>query len=110
MIKNFIAQTQKTVIANKKKFCGIVVLAAMSGMLAVGVHAMFQVRGVVTGVDNNSITIANFFRTQTIDLTGAPVNIANFKIGDKVKIQKNLHGNVLYARNASDKDGEHDDE
>jgi hypothetical protein len=110
VIKTFIAQVKNTVVTHKKKFCGIIVLAAVIGMLAFGAHAMFQVRGVVTDVGNNSITVANFFQTQTVDLTGSPVNIANIKIGDKVKIQKNLHGNVLYARTSSDKDGEHEDD
>ncbi|BBB92561.1 MAG TPA: hypothetical protein PKA28_03960 [Methylomusa anaerophila] len=110
MIKTFIAQAKNTVVANKKKLYGIVVLAALIGILTVGAHAMFQVRGVVTGVGNNSITVANFFRTQTVDLTGSTVNTANIKIGDKVKIQKDLHGNVLYARTSLDKDGEHDDD
>ncbi len=110
MIKTLIAQVKNTVVANKKKLCGIVVLAALIGVLAVGAQAMFQVRGVVTGIGNNGITVANFFRTQTVDLTGSAVNIANIKIGDKVKIQKDIHGNVLYARTASDKDGEHDDD
>ncbi|HMM22492.1 MAG TPA: hypothetical protein PKA10_17355 [Selenomonadales bacterium] len=110
MIKTFIALAKNIMAAHKKKLYGIVVLGAMIGVLAAGAHAMFQVRGVVTGVSNNSITVANFFRTQTVDLTGAPIDITNIKIGDKVKIQKNLQGNVLYARTASDKDGEHDDD
>lgn len=110
MIKTFITLAKNIMAAHKKKLYGIVVLAAMMGVLAAGAHATFQVRGVVTGVSNNGITVANFFRTQTVDLTGAPIDITNIKIGDKVKIQKNLQGNVLYARTASDKDGEHDDD
>lgn len=110
MIKAFISEARNTLVIHKKKACGVVVLAALLGMLSVGAHAMFQVRGVVTGVGSNSITVANFFRTQTVDLTGSPVNAAKIKIGDKVKIQKNLQGNILYARTASGKDREHDDD
>lgn len=110
MIKCFIAQAENIVVAHKKKFYGIVVLSAILGIFAVSAHVMFQVRGVVTSVSNNSITVANFLRTQTVDFSGSAVNIATIKVGDKVKIQKNLHGNILYARTDSDKDGEHDDD
>lgn len=110
MIKAFIAMIGNTLVTHKKKVCGVVVLAALVGTLSVGAHAMFQVRGVVTGVGNNSITVANFFRTQTVDLTGSPVHAATIKVGDKVKIQKNLQGNVIYARTASSKDRDHDDD
>jgi hypothetical protein len=110
MIKYLATQVQNIVLAHKKKLYGIVVLAAMLGIFAVGAHVMFQVRGVVTSVGNNNITVANFFRTQTVDLSGSAVNIADIKIGDKVKVQKNLYGNILYARIASDKDRAHDDD
>lgn len=110
MINNFIACSKNTLVAHKKKVCGVVVLTAMIGMLAAGAHAMFRVSGVVTGVGSNSITVGNFFRTQTVDLTDSPVNIAKIKVGDRIKIQKNLQGNVLYARTHLDRDHEYDDD
>jgi hypothetical protein len=107
MIKTLVAQAKNTLLAHKKALGSVVVLVVLLGVLSVGAHAMFQVRGVVTGVSNNSIAVADFFRTQTVDLTGSPVNAANIKIGDKVKIQKNLQGNILYVRTYSEKDDEH---
>lgn len=108
MIKTLVTHTKNTFLAHKKAVCSVVVLAAMLGALSIGAHAMFQVRGVVTGVGNNSITVANFFRTQTVDITGAPVNVANIKIGDEVKIKKNLQGDVLTVWTTSGKHGKHD--
>ncbi|MBP2664050.1 MAG: hypothetical protein H6Q71_1998 [Firmicutes bacterium] len=73
------------------------VALALVAVMSAGAHAMFRVQGVVTAVDNNNITVANFFRSQTIDLSGASVNIDGIKPGDKIRIQKNLQGNVLYV-------------
>lgn len=110
MIKSLFSQVKNTLVVHKKKICSVLILVAILGVMSAGAHAMFTVSGVVTGVGNNSITVANFFRTQTVDLTGAPVNVANIKIGDRVKILKNLQGNVLYARTNSTKDDEHEHE
>lgn len=108
MGKDFFIQAKNTLVVYKKKILSIVVLMAVIGGISVGAHAMFQVRGVVTEVANNSITVANFFRTQTVDLTGSSVIVATIKPGDKVKIQKNLQGNILYVRTSANKeDGQH---
>ena len=66
-------------VVHKKKFSRVLVV--LLGVLSAGAHAIFHVRGVATGVGNNSITVANFLRTQTVDLTGSPVNIANITLG-----------------------------
>jgi hypothetical protein len=106
MGKDCLMQVKNTLIVYKKKIWSIVILAAIFGIISVGAHAMFQVRGVVTGVDNNSITVANFFRTQTVDMTGSSVNISAIKPGDRIKIQKNLQGNILYVRTSTFKEDE----
>lgn len=106
MGKDFLVQAKNTWVVYKKKIWSIVILMAIVGGLSVGAHAMFQVRGVVTGVDNNSITVANFFRTQTVDLTSSSINVSSIKPGDRVKIQKNLQGNVLSVRTSAFKDDE----
>lgn len=108
MIKTFFVHAQSTWAAHKKKICGGIVLVALLGALSVGAHAMFRVSGVVTAVGTNSITVANFFRTQTVDLAGSPVSTVNIKVGDKVKLQKNLQGDVIYARTYAAKDGDHE--
>ncbi len=108
MMNKFLAQAKNTLAANKKKIYGLIVLVALLGALSAGAHAMFRVNGVVTAVGTNSITVADFFRTQTVDLTGSPVNAGTIKVGDRVKIQKNLQGNVIYARAYTAKDGEHE--
>lgn len=97
-IKEYMACGQNILAVNKKKICGVIVLCAVVGSVGAGAHAMFKVSGVVTAVEPNQLSVANFFRTQTVDLTGAPVNVNNIKIGDRVKIQKNLQGQVLYLR------------
>ena len=110
MNKDFPVHIKNTLAAHKKKLCGILVIVALLGVFAAGAHAMFRVNGVVTGVGNNSITVANFFRTQTVDLTGSAVNVAHIKIGDRIKIYKNLQGSVYYARTSSDKHHKHNDD
>jgi hypothetical protein len=107
MMKAFAIQCKNALVAHKKKVVGIVVLVVLLGAFAAGTRAMFRVSGVVTEVGNNSITVTNFFRTQTVDLTGAPVNATQIKIGDRVKIQKNIQGNILYVRTYSANNEEH---
>lgn len=90
-IKNFCS-------AHQKKIRNGVLLAVLLGMIFVGAQAMFQVKGVVTGIDGSQVTVSNFLRTQTVELAGAPVAAADIKVGDRIKIQKNLQGDILYAK------------
>ena len=90
-IKNFCS-------AHQKKIRNGVLLAVLLGMIFVGAQAMFQVKGVVTGIDGSQVTVSNFLRTQTVELAGAPVLAADIKVGDRIKIQKNLQGDILYAK------------
>jgi hypothetical protein len=110
MVKIFLVQAKNTLAAHKKKIYGLIVLVTLLGAVSAGAHAMFKVSGVVTAVGTNSIIVANFFRTQTVDLTGSPVNADTLKVGDRVKILKNLQGNVIYARAHAEKDDEHEHE
>lgn len=91
---------------HKRQIYRIVILVALLAIFAAGVRTMFRVEGVVTGIDNSSITVTDFFRTQTVDLTGSPMNAATIKVGDKIRIQKNLQGNVLYITTDSLHHGE----
>jgi hypothetical protein len=108
MMKACISQTRRILISNKKKIYTAVVLALLLSAISAGVYAMFRVNGVVTVVDNNNVTVANFFTTQTVDLTGSPVNINNIKIGDHIKIQKNLQGRVLYVKSYAMRNHDHE--
>jgi len=97
MIKEYFTTTKEMLQRHKKKLGALVVAVLLVTALSAGAHAMFHIQGIVTGVDTNKVTVANFFWSQTVDLTGAPVNIAAIKPGDRILIQKNLQGNVLYA-------------
>lgn len=98
MIKKNIAQIKQTFIIHKKKILAVSVAGILLFTVAAGAWSMFHVRGVVTGVDKNSITVANFFRTQKVDLAQSPADFDRIKPGDIVKIQKNIQGNVLYIK------------
>ncbi len=102
-IKNFCS-------VHKKKFRNAVLLAVFLGMAVVGAQAMFQVKGVVTAVDGSQVTVSSFLRTQTVELAGAPVAAADIKVGDRIKIQKNLQGDILYAKFSQSKNSGHDDD
>ena len=95
---------------HKKKLRNGVLLAVFLGVAFVGAQAMFQVKGVVTGIDGSQVTVSNFLRTQTVELAGAPVAAADIKVGDRIKIQKNLQGDILYAKFSQPKNNEHDKE
>lgn len=97
MTKECFTTTKEMLQRHKKKLGGLAAAVLLVTVLSAGAHAMFRIQGVVTGVDTNRVTVANFLWSQTVDLTGAPVNIAAIKPGDRILIQKNLQGNVLYA-------------
>ena len=99
-ITECVAQGKSILAAHKKKICGAVVLCAVAGSVGAGTNAMFKVSGVVTSVEKNQLAVTDFFRTQTVDLTGAPVNADKVQVGDRVKIRKNLQGQVLSLHTA----------
>ncbi|VBB09376.1 Hypothetical protein LUCI_4666 [Lucifera butyrica] len=107
MFKDFLLQIKNGLIVYKKKILLAVLLIVILGVLGAGFRSMFQVRGVVTAVDNSQVTVASFFRTQTIDLTGAPVDLAKIKPGERILIQKNIQGQILYVRVHSSEEREH---
>ncbi|KAB2951519.1 hypothetical protein F9B85_11980 [Heliorestis acidaminivorans] len=90
-------KTKDILQAHKKKLIGIVIVIVLLSAASAGFQAIFQVKGVVTNVTESRITVANFFRTQTINLTGVPVNTTTIQLGDRAFIQKNLQGNILYV-------------
>jgi hypothetical protein len=107
---NYIAEIKKHWENHKQKVCIFIAVLVLMAATSAGVHAMFRVDGVVTGVDNSSITVTDFFRTQTIDLVGSPFNTATIKLGERIRIQKNLQGNVLYLTTSDLPHGERHEE
>jgi hypothetical protein len=105
-MKDLLSKIQTEMHKHKKALgvalSGVLVLA----ILSVSFHAIFEVEGVVTAKTNHSITVANFFRTQTVSISGAPVDISTIKTGQEVQIHKSLQGKVLFIR-VADRDHEH---
>lgn len=97
MDSNCMAEAKRHWANQKRQVYGIIIAIAMIMAITTGVHAMFRVEGVVTGIDHSNVTVTSFFRTQTVDLAGSPFDAANIKLGEKIGIQKNLQGNVLYV-------------
>jgi hypothetical protein len=108
MCKKCITEIRSILVAHKKKIWSMVIVVILLAALSAGAHAMFRVEGIVTAIDNNHVTVANFFRTQTIDLTGVPANITTIRLGDKITIQKTLQGNILYIKTHSSHNQEHE--
>ncbi len=101
MIGKFISRLAE----HKRKIGGIVAALVCVGVLNVAAHAMFSVQGIVKGVEGSQVTVADFFRTQTIDLSGSAPNMAAIKPGERIFIQKNLQGEVLYVSLAKERHG-----
>lgn len=97
MSKESLAAAKDTYRKNKRTIKGLVITVALVAVLSASAHALFRIQGVVTGVDNNNVTVANFFWSRTVDLSGTPFNAAGIRPGDRIMIQKNLQGNVLYV-------------
>jgi hypothetical protein len=97
-MKEFLSKIQTEMRKHKKALCVALGAVLVLSILSVGFHAIFEVEGVVTAKTNQSITVANFFRTQTINLSGAPVDISTIKTGQEIQIHKNLQGEVLSIR------------
>ncbi|WP_346356075.1 hypothetical protein [Azotosporobacter soli] len=101
-----IKETISRLAEHKRKIWGVVIVLIFVGVLNVAAHAMFRVQGVVKGVEGSQVTVADFFRTQTLDLSGAAVNMAAIKPGERIFVQKNLQGEVLYVSVAKERHGQ----
>jgi len=95
-------KTKNIIQANHKKllvgFGWLIILAA----LGVGFHVMYDMEGIVTAKNGQCITVADFLRTETVDLKGTGVDPAVIKIGDRVDIHKNIQGKVIWVRAEAD--------
>lgn len=95
-------------VFNKKTFKIAVAIIVLVVVLKVGFSLMFEVNGVVRKVNGSNITVANFFTTQTVNAGDYPLSGININVGDRIKITKNLSGQVLYIRDGSEKRGFND--
>jgi hypothetical protein len=105
-IKNFFQSERLRSLTNKffnkKTFKIAVAIIAVVVVLRIGFCALFEVNGVVRKVDGNNITVANFFITQTVNTGDYPVNSNTIKVGDRIKITKNIQGEVLSIRDGNE--------
>jgi len=98
VIKERLPEGKDRLKKNRKRIGAAILAVVILGAVSAGACALFQVKGVVTSVGDHSVTVANFLGTQTIDLTGAPLKAANIKVGDRIKIRKNLQGDIVYVK------------
>lgn len=92
-------------VFNKKVFKAGVIIIVLAVVLRIGFSLLFEVQGVVSKVDGNNITVANFFNTQTINTGSYPVDNNKIKVGDRIEITKSIQGQVLSIRGGNEGKG-----
>lgn len=82
-------------VLNKKVIITAIVLVVLITALRIAFSLMFEVKGTVLKVEGNNIVVANFLYTKTVDTEDLQVVTNKIQVGEKVKITKNLYGNVI---------------
>lgn len=82
-------------ILNKKVIITAIVFVVLITALRIAFSLIFEVKGTVLKVDGNNIEVANFLYTKTVNTGELQVDSNNIQVGEKVKITKNLYGNVI---------------
>lgn len=90
-------------VFNKRTFKVGTAIIIVVVVLRIGFSLLFEVNGVVTKVNGNNITVANFFTTQTINTGDYPVDSNIIKVGDRIEITKNIQGQVLSIKDRNRK-------
>lgn len=90
-------------VFTKNKIRAIIVIVVVVGALHLGYSLMFRVNGIVRKVDANTITVANFFNTQTINTGDYQIDTTKIIVGERVEVIKNLSGQVLEIRGGNRK-------
>jgi hypothetical protein len=88
-------------VFSKKNFKIALVIIVIAVILRIGFNMLFEVNGIVRKVNGNNITVANFFTTQTINAGDYPVNSNRIRVGDRIKIIKNIQGQVLFIKDGN---------
>lgn len=89
--------------AFKKVFRKKVIIIAVSALvlilaLRIAFSLMFEVKGVVKKVDGKSIVVVNFLTTKTVNTGDYPIDGSKIQVGERVKILKNLSGDIVSIR------------
>jgi hypothetical protein len=85
-------------VFNKKTISGVLVIIVVCAALRIGFLCLFEVHGTVQKVDGSKITVANILTTQTIDVGEYPITSMGIVPGDRIKITKNLSGQIISVR------------
>lgn len=85
-------------VFNKKTLVAAAVVVVIAVALRITFFALFIVEGVVNKVDGSKITVVNFLTTKTVDIGTFQTTSNSIQIGDKIKIVKNLSGEVMSVR------------
>ena len=96
-------------IFTKKNVKALIAIFVVLFVLKTGYSLMFEVNGVVRKVTTNSITVANFFNTRTINTGSYKIDTDKIVVGERVEISKNLSGQVLDIRAHGEKHDENDE-
>lgn len=85
-------------VFSKKTFIAVIVAIVIITALRITFLLMFEVSGTVNKVDGTKITVTNFLTTQTVDVGDYPIATTGIQAGDRIKIMKNLSGQVYSVR------------
>lgn len=67
-----------------------------------GLHYFLNVDGYVTAINGRQVTVSTKLYDRVVDFSGSYIDPATaLKIGDKVKIDKNMEGRVIGLKNES---------
>lgn len=88
---------------NKKTITSAIVILVIVVALNIGYSMLFVVEGVVKTVDGSNITVANFLTTQTVNI--GQLSPEGIVVGDRIKIKKNISGEVLSINDGNDRHG-----
>jgi hypothetical protein len=86
---------------NKKTITGAIIILIVAAAIRIAFSLMFVVEGVVNKVEGSQITVANFITTKTVDIGALQTSSGGIQVGDRIKIMKNLSGDVISIRDES---------
>jgi hypothetical protein len=89
-------------IFTKKKIGAAVAVIVFLAAAKIGYSLAFEVNGTVLKVDSNSIVVANFLGTKTVNMGDYPINSSRIVVGQKIEITKNLSGQVISVKSGRD--------
>lgn len=85
-------------VFNKKTISIVIGVLVMVAILKIAFSLMFEVEGVVKKIDGNKITVTTFIKNRTVNVGDYPIADIGIQVGDRIKIMKNLSGEVYSIR------------